>query len=65
MTDRILQNEQLRKRIVDLADLWDGMESGRYGKVLNDILDELGINDMPDFYKKENMDRIIDEMEKK
>ena len=39
------QNEQLRERIIDLADLWDGKESGRYGIALQNILDELEIKE--------------------
>lgn len=56
------QNEKLRERIVDLADLWDGKESQRYGDELQRILHSLGIKDMPKFYTKENMRDIIDEL---
>jgi len=56
------QNRQLRKKIVDLADIWDGKESSHYGNILEEILKDLGIRDTPDFYKKENIDRIIKEM---
>jgi len=56
------QNRQLRKKIVDLADIWDGKESSHYGNRLQEILIALGIRDIPDFYKKENIDRIIKEM---
>ena len=63
--ERIEQNEKLRERIVDCADLWDGAESSRYGERLDSILKELGIKDIPKFYSKENMDKIIDELGKK
>jgi len=59
---RILQNEKLRQFIVDLADIWDGKESLHYGKTLYHYLKELGINDVPAFYKKENIDKFIAEM---
>lgn len=58
-------NERLRDIIVDLADLWDGKESQRYGERLYSVLNELGINDVPKFYKKENMDKIIKELMEK
>ena len=58
-------NEKLRDIIVDLADLWDGPESSRYGERLYNVLKELGINDYPKFYKKENMDKIIKELNEK
>ena len=58
-------NEKLREIIVDLADLWDGEESERYGKRLYSVLKELGINDVPKFYRKENMDKIIKELTRK
>ncbi len=60
--NEIIQNQRLRDRIVDLADLWDGQESQRYGERLQKILDDLGINDIPEFYKKENMNKLIDEL---
>jgi hypothetical protein len=59
------QNEKLRKEIVDLADLWDGPESERYGQILQNILDNLGIKDTPEFYKKENMDRLLQDIHPK
>lgn len=59
------QNEKLRKEIVDLADFWDGKESIKYGKILLEILKKLGIDDVPDFYSKENIDRIINELGEK
>jgi len=58
------QNEKLRKIIIDCADLWDGKESSRYGDRLNNILKELGITEIPDFYSKENMDKVMDELDK-
>ena len=64
----ILTNQKLREHIVDLADLWDGIESQRYGTALQFILDELGIKDIPKFYgqpMKELLDEIIKELEKK
>ena len=63
--ERISQNEKLRERIVDFADIWDGKESLKYGKRLYDMLKELGINDVPEFYKKENIDKFIKEMKKR
>lgn len=45
------QNEKLRERIVDLADLWDGKESSRYGIALQKVLDDLGIKDKYDYSK--------------
>jgi hypothetical protein len=60
--DRIEQNEKLREFIVDLADLWDGKESEKYGHRLQSVLDELGIKDTPKFYSKENINSIIDEL---
>ena len=44
-----LINQQLRKEIVDLADLWDGNESQFYGQKLQVILKKLGIDDEPDY----------------
>lgn len=61
--NRIEQNELLREKIVDLADLWDGVESQRYGDALQFILDELGIIEMPKFYS-EDMQNMIDEISK-
>jgi len=55
-------NEKLRERIVDIADLWDGKESSHYGDRLTSILRSLGINDVPEFYKKENVDKFIADM---
>jgi len=60
--NEIEKNRLLRKEIVDLADVWDGPESSRYGNILQRILNELGITDMPDFYKKENIDKILKEL---
>lgn len=60
--NRVEQNEKLRERIIDLADLWDGKESQIYGDELQRILHSLGIKDMPKFYKKENIRQIIDEL---
>ncbi len=62
---QIKQNQKLRDEIVDLADIWDGAESGRYGNALQGILDKLGIKDIPAFYKKENIDKLLKELEKK
>ena len=62
---RIEQNEELRKIIIDLADLWDGKESERYGRILSKVLFGLGINDIPEFYKKDNINKVIDEMTEK
>ena len=59
----ILTNQKLREHIVDLADLWDGQESSRYGTALQFILDELGIKDMPKFYGQ-SMKDMIDEIQK-
>ena len=55
-------NEKLREIIVDLADLWDGPESSRYGERLNNVLEELGINDIPEFYKKDNINKMIEKL---
>ena len=60
--NEIEKNRLLRKEIVDLADIWDGPESLHYGNRLQEILDKLEIKDVPDFYKKENIDRILKEM---
>ncbi len=57
-----LVNQKLRERIVNLADLWDGKESQRYGEALQNILKELEIKDMPKFYTKESINQIIDEL---
>ncbi len=59
----ILTNEELRNNIVDLADLWDGKESSHYGDRLKELLDVLEIKDTPEFYKKENVDKFIKEMD--
>ena len=56
--NEILQNQRLRDRIIDLADLWDGKESWKYGNSLQKILDELGITEMPKFYGQEMKDMI-------
>ena len=60
--DDILTNQKLREYIVDVADLWDGKESSHYGNRLLHILKSLGINDVPEFYKKENIDKFIADM---
>ena len=62
LKQQILQDIKLRKKIVDLADIWDGVESARYGKQLEVILNDLGIKDIPEFYSKENMDKFIKEL---
>ncbi len=58
---QILQDHELRKEIVDLADIWDGKESIKYGKTLMRILSKLGIEDIPEFYSKENTDKFHEE----
>jgi len=63
LEQQILDNDKLREQIVDLADIWDGKESQRYGSILQTILDELNIKDMPEFYKKENIDKFLKELE--
>lgn len=63
LKQRFNQNEDLREVIVDTADFWDGKESIKYGLRLYNILKKLGINDIPSFYKKENIDRLITELE--
>jgi len=60
----IKTNQKLRDIIVDLADIWDGKESQRYGDRLQNVLDDLEIKEMAQFYSKENMDRIISELDK-
>ena len=65
MTDKLTreqQNEKLRDYIVDLADIWDGKESIRYGKKLYSILDKLGIGDIPKYYSNEYAYKIVDEL---
>ncbi len=62
--DEILTNQKLREKIVDLADIWDGEVSWHYGQSLQTILNKLGIKDIPEFYKKENMDKLIKEMKR-
>lgn len=57
----IIINQKLRERIIDLTDLWDGKESWKYGNSLQNILDELGINEMPKFYGQEMKD-MLDEI---
>ncbi len=56
-------NKKLRERIVDLADLWDGPESMHYGNRLQAILDDLGIKDIPEFYKPENINKFVKELD--
>jgi len=63
LKEHLLQNEKLRKIIVDLADLWDGLESSKYGQRLDHVLNDLGIKDIPEFYSKENMDKFIKELD--
>lgn len=63
--NRLEQNEKLREIIVDCADLWDGEESAKYGKRLQNILDELGIKDLPAFYSTENMNKFIKDLDLK
>jgi len=58
-------NEKLRERIVDLADLWDGKESSHYGTILQEILESLSIHDVPEFYKKENIEKFIKEFKER
>ncbi len=60
----INKNQRLREQIVDLADIWDGKESLHYGSRLRVILESLGIKDIPKFYKKENIDKLIKEMKR-
>lgn len=55
----IEQNEKLREEIVELADLWDGKESEKYGEILQGILDKLGIKDTPYFWTKEGMNEFM------
>lgn len=55
-------NEKLRQRIVDMADIWDGKESEKYGRRLYDVLNDLGIQDVPKFYSRENINRMIKEL---
>lgn len=57
-----ITNTKLRAEIVDLADIWDGPVSSHYGNRLEEILKDLGIRDVPEFYKKENIDKFIKEM---
>lgn len=59
---RIAQNEKLREMIVDAADIWDGKESGVYGDKLSKMLKECGIDDVPKFYRRENMEKIINKL---
>ena len=61
----IVTNQRLREQIVDLADIWDGSESWHYGQRLQAILNKLGIDDVPEFYKKENIDKLIKQMKKR
>lgn len=64
--ERTEQNEKLREQIVDLADFWDGPVSMRYGKVLMDILEKLGIDDVPVFYTRDIPEILKDlDLEKK
>ncbi len=63
LRQQIQQDYELRKKIVDLADIWDGKESEIYGKQLEVILNDLGIKDIPEFYSKENMDKFVKELE--
>jgi hypothetical protein len=58
--NRIEQNEKLREEIVELADIWDGKESGKYGKSLQGILDKLGINDIPYFWTPAGLQEMAD-----
>jgi len=57
--NRIEQNEKLREIIVELADIWDGKESEKYGEQLYGILDKLGIEDVPYFWTKEVMNEFM------
>lgn len=52
LKQQLHQDHELRKRIVDLADIWDGKESEIYGKQLLKVLNDLGIKDIPEFYSK-------------
>ena len=65
LKQQILTNQQLRDEIVDLADIWDGVESMRYGRALLNVLDKLGIKDVPAFYSKENINKMIKELDEK
>jgi hypothetical protein len=49
LKQQILQNQKLREKIVDIADLWDGNESSYYGQRLQVVLKDLGINDTPNY----------------
>lgn len=62
LTKQILDNQKLREEIVDLADIWDGPVSIEYGHKLQYILDKLDIKDIPKFYEKENIDKLIEEI---
>jgi len=62
VVDIIIQNQKLRDEIVDLADIWDGVESIRYGRILLNVLDKLGIKDVPAFYSIENINKMIKEL---
>ena len=54
------KNQRLREEIVELADLWDGKESGKYGKIFKIILYKLEINDTPEYFS-EDFDKFINE----
>ena len=59
---QILENQELCKEIVDLAYIWDEPELQRYGATLMRILKKLEINDVPDFYKQKNINKLIKDL---
>lgn len=62
--NQIIQNQLLREKIVDLADLWDGKESLKYGQRLQDVLEGLGIDDCPDYSLDDEVVKELVEMTK-
>lgn len=65
LKDRIIQNESLRKAIVDGADFHDGKETLIIGNAMRKVLLNLNITDVPEFYSKANLDSIMRKMEQK
>lgn len=59
VSQRIKQNELLRKKIVDAADYYDGRETQIIGKAMLKILRECDIHDIPECYSQKYFDKVM------
>ena len=57
--EECVKNHKLKIAVVELSAIWDGKESGKYGKTLQITLDKLGIKDIPEYFSEE-FDEFLD-----